>query len=119
MKTLRLMLVFLTVIALLTIACKAKEQTPELVEEQTLTPAEQWTADVKALVEKWEAKVAEGNLTDADLQEYVAAKKPLMEAAQGPDFEAQFSEDQKPLVMELMQRMDKLDNETIPAAMKK
>ncbi len=119
MKVFKFLLILLAVLALLSFACKPKEKVEEPVQEETENPIDNWTTEVKAMVEKWEAKVAEGKLTDADLDEYVKEKQALMEQAQGLDLEANTTEEQKPKVMELMQMMDKLDTESIPAAMKK
>lgn len=118
MNMFKLLLILMAVLSLLAFACKAKEQAEEVVEEQIENPIDKWAGEVKAVVEKWEARVAEGKLTDADLEEYIKEKNALIEQTKNFDLEGDATEEQKPMLMDLMARMDKLDGESIPAAIK-
>ncbi len=92
--------------------------TTEVVTEETVNPIDDWTGKVKTLVEEWEAKAAAGaKMTQADLDAFVAAKTPLMEAMQTMDLTA-VTEEQTTIITDLNARMDKLINETIPGMMK-
>lgn len=119
MKATKYFLILLALVALFTFACKPEAETEKKVEteEVVVNPIDKWMADVKALVEPWEAKAKEGNLTQADWDEFIAAKQPLMDAANKLDQTA-LTEEQKPIMEDLMARMDKLNSETIPAAVK-
>ncbi len=121
MKATKYFLILLALVAMFTFACKTEteEVAEEVVEEVVANPIDKWIGDVKAVVEAWEAKTAAGKLTDADLEAWIAAKQPLMEAVQTLDLENASTEAQKPVLEDLMARMDKLDNETIPAALNK
>jgi len=120
MKVSKYFLILLVLVALFAFACK-KEAPPvveEITEEVVANPIDKWIGDVKAFVEEWEAKAA-GKLTDKDLEAFVAGQKPLQEASMSLDLENAATEEQKPVLKDLMERMDKLGNELIPAAMKK
>ena len=111
MKMLRLLMLVLVVLSMMAFACKAKVK----VEAD---PIDTWAADVKTLVETWEIKAGEGKITDAQFEEYAAAKSALMQRAQTLDLEAKATEAQTTVIQDLNGRMDKLDNVTIPKAMK-
>ncbi len=121
MKATKYFLILLALVAMFTFACKTEteEVAEEVAEEVIANPIDKWIGDVKAVVETWEAKAAAGKLTDADLEAWVAAKKPLQEASMTLDLENASTEAQKPILEDLMKRMDKLDNELIPNAMAK
>ncbi|HOY83753.1 MAG: hypothetical protein LHW45_10075 [Candidatus Cloacimonetes bacterium] len=124
MKATKYFLILLALVALFATACNtAKEDevvadTTEVVTEETVNPIDDWTGKVKTLVEEWEAKAAAGaKMTQADLDAFVAAKTPLMEAMQTMDLTA-VTEEQTTIITDLNARMDKLINETIPGMMK-
>ena len=121
MKATKYFLILLALVAMFTFACKTEteEVAEEVAEEVIANPIDKWIGDVKAVVETWEAKAAAGKLTDADLEAWGAAKKPLQEATMTLDLENASTEAQKPILEDLMKRMDKLDNELIPNAMAK
>ncbi len=120
MKATKYFLILLALVALFMFACKAKVETDEVVEteEVALSPLDQWIADVKVVVETWEAKAEAGNLTQADMDAFVAAQVPLEEAAKDLDLNNP-TDEQRPILNDLMARMSKLNTETIPAAMAK
>lgn len=122
MKVFRLMILVLAVCSLLAFACKAKEKVEAVadstVAEAIANPIDTWTAEVKTLVETWEKKAGEAKITDAELQEFVKAKDALVKQSETLGLEANSTEAQKPLIQNLMARMDKLINETLPKAMK-
>ncbi len=119
MKATKYFLILLALVAMFMFACKTKAETDEAVEieEVVENPIDKWMGDVKVVVEAWEAKAAAGNLTQADWDEFIAAKTPLMETAKELDQTA-LTEEQKPIMDDLMARMDKLNSVTIPAAVK-
>lgn len=123
MKMLRLLMIVMVVLSMMAFACKAKEKVEAAMDstkvEEIANPIDTWTAEVKTLVETWEKKAAEGKITDAQLDEFIKAKDVLLKQSETLDLEAKTTEAQKPVVQEVMGRMDKLINETLPKAMKK
>ncbi len=124
MKATKYFLILLTLVAMFTFACNtAKEDevvadTTEVVTEQTVNPIDDWAGKVKTLVEEWEAKAATGTkMTQADLDAFVAAKTPLMDAMKTLDL-TNVTETQTATITDLNARMDKLINTTIPGMMK-
>lgn len=114
MKVSKLMLVILALVTMLAFACKQKaEEAPAdtmmvETEEVQMDPIDQWSADVKVVVEKWEAKTATAKLTMAEIEEFAAETKPLMERAASLDLEAKATEAQAAIIKDLNARMDAL-----------
>ncbi len=123
MKATKYFLILLTLVAMFTFACKDEEQDVEEPTDQTtvmetVDPIDDWAGKLKTLVEEWEAKAATGTkMTQADLEAFVAAKTPLMEAMKTMDL-TNVTEAQTATITDLNARMDKLINTTIPGMMK-
>ena len=123
MKATKYFLILLTLVAMFTFACKAEEQDVEEPTDQTtvmetVDPIDDWAGKLKTLVEEWEAKAATGTkMTQADLEAFVAAKTPLMEAMKTMDL-TNVTEAQTATITDLNARRDKLINTTIPGMMK-
>ena len=117
MKMLRILMLVLVVLTMMAFACKAKVEVDATADSTVVveaSPVAIWTAELKTVVETWEKKAGEGKITNADFDVYAAAKADLMKKAETLDLEANATDELK----DLMARMDKLDQETIPKAMK-